>query len=304
MKENLVRMYEELPTWGKAIFAGGAVIAIYIPFRYFTTRPRKSPIKEDYEKDVVYLYQFPRVKYVPSFSPFCLKLETWLRMADIKYENVNCGFFVRSCEGTLPFLEYNGREYPDSSLAIRDMTEIHSKESMENHLTDEQRCTARAFEKLAECSLFPTIALFRFTEFTDDFLNQMPDSYFGFLTVFVKQIVKSFEANQIRTAMKYVGIGKHSRDEVINIAADDLRAISRYLGTKHYFLGFKPSRVDATLFGVLAQIVYVPYDLPQKRLIENELTNLKEYCERMKQRFWPDWEECTTKFSLKTNYKK
>ena len=43
--------------------------------------------------------------------------------------------------------------------------------------------------------------------------------------------------------MKYVGIGKHSRDEVINIAADDLRAISRYLGTKHYFLGFKPSRV-------------------------------------------------------------
>lgn len=53
MKENLVRMYEELPTWGKAIFAGGAVIAIYIPFRYFTTRPRKSPIKEDYEKGKV-----------------------------------------------------------------------------------------------------------------------------------------------------------------------------------------------------------------------------------------------------------
>ena len=77
------------------------------------------------------------------------------------------------------------------------MTEIHSKESMENHLTDEQRCTARAFEKLAECSLVPTIALFRFTEFTDDFLNQVPDSYFGFLTVFVKQIVKSFEANQV-----------------------------------------------------------------------------------------------------------
>lgn len=41
-------------------------------------------------------------------------------------------------------------------------------------------------------------------------------------------------------------------------------------------------QVDATLFSVLAQIVYAPYDLPQKKLIMDELTNLKEYCDRMR----------------------
>lgn len=41
-------------------------------------------------------------------------------------------------------------------------------------------------------------------------------------------------------------------------------------------------QVDATLFAVLAQIVYSPYDLPQKTVIETEFTNLKEYCDRMK----------------------
>lgn len=48
--------------------------------------PKPTVHKADYEKDVVYLYQFSRTKNIPSPSPFCLKVETWLRMAGIKYE--------------------------------------------------------------------------------------------------------------------------------------------------------------------------------------------------------------------------
>lgn len=44
--------------------------------------------------------------------------------------------------------------------------------------------------------------------------------------------------------------------------------------------------VDAALFGVLAQIVYAPYEFPQKQLILNELHNLQDYCDRIRGKLW------------------
>lgn len=53
-----------------------------------TAAPAKANIVHhpDYEKDVVYLYQFPRTPLLPSLSPYGLKVETWLRLNGIKYE--------------------------------------------------------------------------------------------------------------------------------------------------------------------------------------------------------------------------
>lgn len=48
--------------------------------------PKVVVHKTNYEKDVVYLYQFSRTPLLPSLSPYCLKVETWLRLAGLKYE--------------------------------------------------------------------------------------------------------------------------------------------------------------------------------------------------------------------------
>jgi len=37
---------------------------------------------------VIRLIQLPPAFGLPNASPFCLKLETWLRMADLPYQNV------------------------------------------------------------------------------------------------------------------------------------------------------------------------------------------------------------------------
>lgn len=50
------------------------------------TPPKVNVHKADFEKDVIYLYQFSRTPFLPSISPYCLKVETWLRLAGLKYE--------------------------------------------------------------------------------------------------------------------------------------------------------------------------------------------------------------------------
>ena len=53
-----------------------------------STAPAKTITahKANFEKDVVYLYQLSRSPVLPSLSPYCLKVETWLRLNGIKYE--------------------------------------------------------------------------------------------------------------------------------------------------------------------------------------------------------------------------
>lgn len=48
--------------------------------------PKPTVHKANFEKDVVYLYQLSRTPLLPSTSPYCLKIETWLRLAGVKYE--------------------------------------------------------------------------------------------------------------------------------------------------------------------------------------------------------------------------
>lgn len=59
--------------------------------------PRPTVHKANYEKDVVYLYQFCRTPFLPSLSPYCLKVETWLRLAGLKYEVSRILFYYFVC---------------------------------------------------------------------------------------------------------------------------------------------------------------------------------------------------------------
>ncbi|XGW08823.1 hypothetical protein V3C99_011272 [Haemonchus contortus] len=300
--DDLTKQLQELPNWGKAAVAGGLALLLYIPYRWLTTAPRKSPIKEDWKSGVVYLYQFPRTKLLPSPSAPCLKVETWLRMAEIQYENIPCLLSPRSKEGTLPFVEFEGVEYPDSSFIIRDLTRLLGVK-LEDHLNDEQKAVSRAFEELAHNSLMASHRLFRLENITQ-FTELLPPNLFGFFHPIIVMLFKRSYVSKTASMLTWTGIGKHSREEQIGIGSDDIRAISKYLGTKHYFCGFKPTRIDAVLFAVLAQIVYAPYENEHLEVVKKECPNIMEYVERIKNRYWPDWGDATTKFSMDSNWRK
>lgn len=284
--------------YGVMIAATAAIgVAAYFLLRRWKSAPRESPVVKDYKKDMIYLFQFPRSSTVPSLSPYCLKLETWLRIADIPYKNIG-DFQIKSCEGTCPFIEFNGVEYPDSRLAIRDLTKLLHKESLEGHLSDEQSAVSRAIEGMIEPVLIYSTAKYRIP-YARKIFSMFKETNAVFAWMFSRFWVKV-----ITERLFAMGIGRHSEEETLWIVQDDLMALSKFLGSKHYFHGEKATRVDATVFGTLALILYIPFDTPTKQFMETKCPNLKAFAERIKNKYWPDWENCTKNYSLDSDWKK
>ena len=58
------------------------------------------------------LYQFPPALELPNASPFCMKLETYLRMAGLPFESVYTLNLRRAPKGKLPFINDGGTSSP------------------------------------------------------------------------------------------------------------------------------------------------------------------------------------------------
>jgi hypothetical protein len=63
---------------------------------------------------MITLYQFEPAFGLPNASPFCLKLETWLRMAGLPYEapRMTLSAMGRSPKGKLPYIVDEGKPLP------------------------------------------------------------------------------------------------------------------------------------------------------------------------------------------------
>ena len=88
------------------------------------------------------------------------------------------------------------------------------------------------------------------------------------------------------------GIGRHNDAEIRTIAEGDIGSISEFLDNKPFFMGDQPTSIDAVMFGFLAQLVwFMPPEHWTTELVTGEFKNIAEYCERMKAKYWPDWND-------------
>ncbi|XP_031844228.1 failed axon connections isoform X2 [Nomia melanderi] len=265
--------------------------------------------KTNFEKDIVYLYQFPRTPVLPSLSPYCLKVETWLRLNGIKYENVDHKVKFRSKKGGLPFIELNGEEIADSTIILRELSQKFGKD-LDAALTAEQRSVSHAMISMIENHLVWVVMCWR-TKNLDQVLKgfkvnlqhvlgtRIPN---GILNFFFKLTIGRKSAKKVKAQ----GMGVYTPEEVSQFGCDDLKVLSDMLADKPFFFGDEPTTLDVVAFAHLAQILYIDKDTPYslRDYMQDNCPNLVGHCSRMKERCFPDWDEMCSTLDMNTHLPK
>ncbi|XP_041361937.1 failed axon connections homolog [Gigantopelta aegis] len=233
-------------------------------------------------RPTIVIHQFGRGPRAPSLSPFVVKLETYMRMAKLEYTS-EFGMKMSS-KGKIPWMTCNGKVVADSQLCI-DFLNKEMGIDLSAHLTPEERAIARAFQKMVEENSYWVMALTRFVFDNKEFLGKV---------VGLPKIFIWIAGIKIKTMSCGQGIGRHSYKELIDILEGDLRALSVFLGDKRFLFGDRPCEADAAIFGQLSQFRWHNPGAPGEKFVTETFSNLRDYCERMKTMFWPDWDECIT----------
>ncbi|MEZ4235012.1 MAG: glutathione S-transferase C-terminal domain-containing protein [Myxococcota bacterium] len=90
----------------------------------------------------------------------------------------------------------------------------------------------------------------------------------------------------MRAAVHHQGIGRHTQEQILSFAEEDLDALVHVLGDRPYFCGDRPSTADAVAYGALAAIHLAPFPGPLQDAMRARST-LVRFVERMRERYWP-----------------
>ena len=229
----------------------------------------------------VVLYQPPTKPWgMPNMSPFCIKLECYLRMAGIPYES-RAASPSNAPKGKIPYVEIGGERMGDSQLIIRRF-ERESAAPLDTWLSAEQRALGHAVQRMVdEASFFVTVYLrwvddAGFKTLLPEFKKMMP----GPLKLAVPLVRR-----HVRKLLHLQGTGRHTPDEIQQIGKADWTSIATLLGDKPFLLGERPSSFDASVFGGLEALLGFPHESEVKRHASAQ-GNLVTYRERIRARFW------------------
>jgi glutathione S-transferase len=233
---------------------------------------------------MIKLIQFPNKPDRASYSPFCLKLETFFKVAKIPFENQ----FSSSPKGKkkkMPMIDDQGELIEDSSLVIEYMKTKHSVD-LDAHLSAEQKAVGRAFQWLCEKSQIDIVMSFRWNN--PENWVKFRDVIFDGAPWLIKVTIANMMAGNVKKTLYNHGIGRFNDDERLKMFEDNLRAISDYLGTKKYFFGDKICSYDVTLFSCLVQCRSRGV-VPQLEGRIEKFPNLVKFVAEIQKSYWPEW---------------
>lgn len=239
------------------------------------------------ENCMIKLYQVPPVWGIPSISPACMKLETWLRIAEIPYQ-VELPDLATAPKGKIPYIDDDGIRMGDSTLIIERLKVKYDKD-LDRDLSDAERAVSLAFRRMLKENFYWVIGHSRYLDeknwasYREMMMNLLAPNQPPEIQQHVIEGLRATVLGQLKAQ----GMGRHTSEEAAQIGIEDVKAIADYLGDKPYFMCSKPTLVDATIYAYLGNIMFLPLDSPLKDYGFSR-QNLMDYLHRMQERYFPE----------------
>lgn len=238
------------------------------------------------EAGKVVLYQPARALGVPNPSPFCVKLECWLRMTGIAYEIETVRNPGKGPKGKIPWIQDGRRSIGDSQFIIDHLKKTRGVDP-DAPLTPGRRGRAEALRAMVEERLYFAAVWERWIGPAWPATREM---LFGFLPPGVRDVAAPLVRRRVKQMLHLQGIGRHTPEEITQLAANDLAWLSMVLGDDPLFCGAEePTTLDAVVYGMLVNLIRVDLDTPICRAARGH-ANLVAHTWRIGSRYFPEFE--------------
>ena len=224
----------------------------------------------------------------PDASPYVCKLVMWLRLVDLEYELIHVPWpemIERAPRKSVPWIEdTDGDMIHDSQRIIDQLTDKRGI-TLDAHLSPRELAQMRAWQRLLEDHYYwAALVLMRWVE------DENWAIYKKELAADLEQspeVEQFFQEIRDYLVAEFQGhaVGKMTLDEVHAVAFQDLDALSDWLADSPFFMGDRPTSVDAVLYASLLQTYATPCVSP---VVEHARTkeNLEAYFNRLHAEYW------------------
>lgn len=230
---------------------------------------------------MIKLHQFPAAWGLPNPSPFCMKVETYMRMTGLVYEVIEDPLPFAGPKKKLPYIEDGGRRIADSEFIIEYLKSRYG-DPLDAGLTTPERALAHGLRRMLEEGFYWVAVYSRWED--DAGWAVIKPVFFKHLPAVAREVIPVVARYQVRRSLWLQGTGRHSRDEVYRLGAADIAAVAGILGNQSYVLGARPRSIDAVAYAFVANAIVPPIDSPIRDAALAH-PHLAAYCERMRQRY-------------------
>lgn len=233
--------------------------------------------------DEITLVQFPRNLGVPNPSPFCVKLELWLKLAGIPYTVVEETMPGRAPKKKIPYIIENGRQIGDSTLIIEHLAKTRQID-LDAGLSERERALDQAVWAMCDERLYWYCV-------HDRWLGAgwpvVKETFFGGIPSPVRPVITYFIQRSVRKQLWSQGTGRHTSAEILEMAKRDIAALADIVGDGPYVHGDQIRNVDTAVYAFAVNLTQVKLDTPFTEAARAH-ANLVAYARRITEKYFPE----------------